>query len=281
MLLTQAQQLKEHLVALLAERPNMSASELQSRVSARSRVFSRRSIFKELKGLEQLGVVVKANGRYALQLIWIINMTSLLRGAYVSHLKASADSSSVALTGRMKLRFYDLARLDYAWMQLMVVLQQVHPHTCTRIWKPAQWFHLVHEHITENFFSALGCIDTKQHHLIGYDCYTCRYGTALIPRRFAKVKFVADAFGVGDSTYLTLIGDYLITIRLSSAFAQRMQRLFSTIEDKDDMLAPHVLSAMRGRVHSTLIVEYRPKGLAEIRDRFDQVFDRGSCKGVK
>ncbi len=273
MLLTQAQQLKELLVGLLAERPNMSASELQSEVATRSKIFSRRSIFKELKALEQLGVVVRANGLYALQLIWIINMISLLRGAYVSHLKGSVDPSSAALTGRMKLRFHDLARLDYAWMQLMLVLQQVHPHTCTRVWKPAQWFHLVHEHITENFFSALGRVDTKQHHIIGHDCYTCRYGAGLIPRRFARVKFVADAFGVGNSTYLTLIGDHLITVRLTSSFSQRMHRLFAAIRNKEEMLAPHVLSAMRGRVQSTLVVEYRPKGLAEIRDRFDHVFE--------
>ncbi len=274
MLLTQAQQLKELIVRLLAEQPNMSASEIQSEVATRSRAFSRRSIFKELAALEELGVVVRTRGRFALQLIWIINMTSLLRGAYISYLKASADVGAAALTERIKLKYYDLARLDYAWMQLMVVLQQIYPKTCTRVWKPAQWFHLVHEHITENFFSALGTIGTAQHHLIGHDCYTCRSGAEQIPRRFAKVRFAPDPFGLGLNTYLTLIGDHVITIRLNLSFAQRMHQLFSTIQNKQEMLAPGVLSAIRARVQSTLVMEYRPRGLAEIRARFDRVFDR-------
>ena len=279
MLLTDAQQLKEMIVALLAEHPHLSAADIQAQVATKERSFSRRAIFKELKTLEQLGVVVNAKGSYTLQLIWLINMTSLLRGAYLSCLRAAANSGGVPLSEKTRFTFYDLARLDYVWMQIIFVLQQVYPQSFIRVWKPEQWFHMVHEHITDNFFSALGTLGSKQRHLIGHDCYTCRYGAGLIPRRVGQFRFAPDAFKLGLGTYITLIGDHVITIRLNSGFAQRMHRLFSSIRNRDEMFAPHVLECVRGRVESSLVVEYRPKALKELSERFDAVFDRALVVG--
>ncbi len=250
----------------------MSAAELHSEIDLRARSFSRRAVFKELKALEALGVLLRNKGRYALQLIWIINMASLFRGAFLTYAREVSHSGSIPLSERVKLTYRDLARLDYTWMQFIVVLRQIYPKESIRVWKPEHWFHLVHEHIVESFFSALDEIEAKQYHLIGHDCFTCLYGAQQIPRRLVKVRFVDGPFGLGRNTYLTLIGDHLITIRLSATFSERMY-LFRKIRDKREMMAPEVLSLMRGPVKATLTVEYRPKGIVELQERFDRVFN--------
>jgi hypothetical protein len=273
MLFTRAQSLKEHLIELLALRPHMTAQALQAELTRRSCPFSRRAVFKELKALERLGVVLKTGSTYALQLIWIINMITLFRGAYLSYLEGVNNAESLALTKRVKLKYRDLAQLDHAWMQIIVILQQMYPDDYMRIWKPEQWFHLIHERTTDNFFSALAQVGTKQRHIIGHDCYPCRYGARQIPSSYAQVRFIPDPFSVGDTTYLTMIGEHLITIRLNSAFAQGMRRLFASITRKEEMLRPTLLDYMRGRAESSLVVEYQPKGLRELIARFDRVFE--------
>jgi hypothetical protein len=272
MLFTRAQSLKEHLIELLALRPHMTAEALRAELALRSSPFSRRAVFKELKALEQLGVILKTGSTYALQLMWIINMTTLFRGAYLSYLDGVNNTNSITLNKRVKLTYYDLARLDHAWMQIFVILQQMYPNDYMRIWKPEQWFHLIHERTTDNFFSALSQVGGKQRHIIGHDCYLCRYGARQIPSSLAQVRFIPDPFSLGITTYLTMIGEHLITIRLNSAFAESMRCLFASVTKKEEMLRPALLEFMRGRVESTLVVEYRPKGLRELIARFDRVF---------
>ncbi|MFN4894439.1 MAG: hypothetical protein ACK5GN_10750 [Pseudomonadota bacterium] len=276
MLLTEAEQLKEIIVVLLAGNPNLSATQIENRLAAGSRPFSRRAIFKELKILEQLGVLVNTNGHYALQLIWLINTTSLLRSAYLSYINTASNLGIIPLAERTRFTFYDLSRLDYVWMQIIFVLQQVYPQSLIRIWKPEQWFHLVHIQIMDNFFSALGKLGAKQRHLIGHDCFTCRYGARLIPRRVGQVRFSSDTSQLGLNTYITLIGDHVITIRLNAEFARRMHVLFASIRNREEMFAPNVLDSLRGRVESSLLVEYRPKALRALSNRFDMTFDRAS-----
>jgi hypothetical protein len=272
MLLTDTKNLRTLIIEALATTSNVSADCLAQAISERGRPFSKRAIYKELKILERLGVVVRAKMRYGLQLTWIINATSLLHNAYLNQVNYLSQAESPLLSGKTKFVFHDLARLDFAWMQLIVLLQKIYPNEPVRVWKPEQWFHLVHEHITTNFFGALERVGLRQQHVIGHDCYTCRRGAHAIPRRFADIRFEPDPFGVDIDTYLTLIGGHLITVRLQRGFARDMRALFASVKTESEMKASHVREFMRRRVRCTLVIAHEPKGLSALRERFERLF---------
>ncbi len=91
----------------------------------------------------------------------------------------------------------------------------------------------------------------------------------MIPRDRATVRFSEDPFGFGIATYITTIGEHLITIRLKQSAAERMRRIFSAIKNQKEMLAPEVLEFMRGRIQSVLVVEHNRRKVLDINERFD------------
>lgn len=269
MLNTEDKSLKDIIVELLSEEPGLTAELIGIQISKRVRKYSRRAIFKELHALEQLGVLFNVKGRYRLHLIWIINMSALFRSAYTAHLTNSPHVQDGILSAKTRMILGDLSSLDSVWMQIMFVLQQHYPREHFRIWKPEQWFHLIHSHVTEDFFIALKQIGAKHSHIIGNDCYTNRVGARMIPRDRATVTFSDDPFGFGIATYITTIGEHLITIRLQQSAAQRMRSIFAAIKNQKEMLAPDVLAFMRGRIKSVFVVEHNRRKVQEINNRFD------------
>jgi hypothetical protein len=272
MLATTDKTLKEAIVELLGEEANLTAEQIGARIARRERAFSRRAVFKELRSLEELGVLFKAKRRYHLQMIWIINMSAFLRGAYTAHLRNPPHTHLGALGAKTRINLTDLSSLDSAWMQIMFILQQLYPREQFRIWKPEQWFHLVHSNLTENFFVALGHIGSKHHHIIGHNCFVNRVGARMIPRSHARVTFLEDPLGVGMSTYITTIGEHVITIRINQSAAERMRTIFASIRNLKEMQALSVQEFMRGRIKSVLTVEHNPKKAREIQTRLDQAW---------
>ena len=272
MLATHHQDLKDLIIELLSEHPDMTAEDLRAEISLRSREYSRRAIFKELSALEELGVVLHSGRTYHLQMIWIINMNTLLRGAYLTHLQGRVAGRNRDFEGKTKLTFSNLLRLDTVWMQIMFVLQQRYPDSQFRIWKPEQWFHLLHSHITEGFMEALYHTKVAHRHIIEHDCYICRVGSRMIPRGRGEVKFSQSSLGFGSDTYITTIGEHMITVRLNRRSAEELRRRFSAIRSRKDLLASDVVDFMHGRIPSTLVVEHKPKDLAAINERFDRIF---------
>jgi hypothetical protein len=274
MLNTADKSLKEIIIELLAEEPRLTAERIGIQIAKRARKYSRRAIFKELRTLEHLGVLFKAKGHYQLHLIWIINMSALFRSAYTTHLASSPHIQAGILSAKTRMTLGNLCSLDSVWMQIMFALQQHYPHEHFRIWKPEQWFHLIHSHITEDFFVALNRIGAKHAHIIGHDCYTNRVGAEMIPRDRTLVRFSDDPFDLGIATYITTIGEHLITIRLKQSAAERMRRIFAGIRNQRDMLAPEVLEFMRGKIQSVLVVEHNRRKVIEINNRFDARFGK-------
>jgi hypothetical protein len=273
MLLKSFQDLRGTLVLLLADCPGSTALQLHERLGRRGRIYTLRAVYKELRFLEEQRVVVKTKKTFGLQLIWLINMTVLLNRAYRSYLTQTNVSELVPFSGKSELnKFPDLDRLDHFWMQVIVILQRFYKDEPMFVSKPHQWFHLSHEDLVDNYFDALNVLQVKQYHLIGRDCYVCRFGARKIPTESAIVLFSARAFISGMNVYYTLIGKHLLTVRLEAGFAQRMDELFCRIENLEQMKAQHVKEFMRRKVQSTLKIEYGTPKVARIRSLLEDIF---------
>lgn len=276
MLFTQITTLKSCIVEVLALEPQISAEELRLRVGARYRGFSRRAVYKELKILEKEGVVLRSKAGFSLQMLWVINMASLFHDAYLTLARApGADLSETGDGGPLiapsRMNFQNLGRLDYTWMQVMLLLMRRYPSETVFVFKPEQWFYLVHENITSMFLSAVGKIRSKTYHVIGNDCFVNRKGAAMLRPSAAKVVFQKDLLGLGDSTYITVIGDCLLTVKLDSKKATRMRELFSSVKNEADLARKKCREFLSSSFRSSLKIEFRPKALNDYKDRFRSI----------
>jgi len=98
-----------------------------------------------------------------------------------------------------------------------------------------------------------------------------RPSRAMIPKRHGKVVFEDNAFNTALETYLTLIGDHLITIKIAPDFALKMRQLFASIKSDKEMLSADALGFMKQPVRATLRVDYKPRDLKAIRERFERI----------
>jgi hypothetical protein len=101
----------------------------------------------------------------------------------------------------------------------------------------------------------------------------------MIPRERSQVKFTGAPSGFGADTYITTIGEHMITIRLNRGAAEEIRQRFSAISNRSKMLAPEVLELMRGRIPCTFAVEHKPKDLHAINERFDRAFKSKDRQG--
>jgi hypothetical protein len=274
MLLLDSTDLKSLLIKRLAQAPNSTASDLMAALESDGHRFSRRAFYKELKALESGAVLLKAGRTYALRIGWLINSISWFREAYLANVAQAPLGGEALFAKGSKFACQGLARLDFIWTQVIFALRHAAPKETICIWKPEQWFHLVHTDVTESYFKALGDLGAKQIHIIGHDCHTCRRGAAMIPKKHGKVVFKDNAFNTGLETYLTLIGDHLITIKISPDFALKMRQLFASIKSDKEMLSAEALGFMKQPVRATLRVDYKPRDLKAIRERFERIGGR-------
>ena len=85
MLLGTQETLEELLVRILAERPAARPADLHAEVCRRFREYSLPAVYKELRKLQNQGVVFRTGNTLSLSLAWVLNLTALTDRMYDVH----------------------------------------------------------------------------------------------------------------------------------------------------------------------------------------------------
>ena len=93
MILQTKENLEDFIVKALADAPSLTVAEISKKVIQDSKKYSSQAMYKELKKLQNGGVVVKSKRTYSLRLPWAFDLISL------------ADKLSAIYTERPQLSF--------------------------------------------------------------------------------------------------------------------------------------------------------------------------------
>src|SRR5262245_35928335 len=145
MLLSTRQSLADILVSILAEQSSSDVRRLHHEVASRHRHFSLPAVYKELRNLQEQGVVVRRKKELSLNMTWILNLIDLADRMYDTHVESPVPANVLPLeTGKTTFRFSNLARVDDFWMHAAILMLQHSQRKTMFQWFPHPWFNLVH-----------------------------------------------------------------------------------------------------------------------------------------
>ncbi len=273
MLLQEFPSLEELLVLGLIERPGASAKELNQWLSEHGNKYSLRGIYKELTKLSGQGIVFKTGESYSIHLAWIMQLLALGDRAFESYTQSPylLETLRSGATKQVE-RFSDLRKLDRLWTQLILALHTLHRGKTMCFWCPYQWFYLTQLFAVKQFYQAIDLAGHKRLHIIGTDTFLGRRALKDLPKH-GKYSFAESPFHRERSTYYTVIGDMVLTVKLDTQTTDRLDELFSAIQSERDINPSDLETFFRRRVRATLTCERDEVKAERLKKKFRAFFD--------
>ena len=226
MILHGSHQLDQLLVRLLARKPRQSAKSLHEQILRAGRGCTIQGVYHELRKLQRLGSIVKVGEYYSLSFLWIEELADIaymVQRRYVQNLAALLELPEPGKSKRW--RFFDLLRMDAMYVQLTLALRRQVANCATYEWCPNAWFTLIQEDIEKQFKSAMHASQAPLYVILG--------GTSTIESEWVKTRISpiinyarADHSFCGEaSSYVTVIGPYIIKAEIPRELAQSLRRI--------------------------------------------------------
>lgn len=263
--------LQESLIFTLGGAPNRTAKALQTDIAKIYKPCSLQAIYKELRGLQSRGVVVKANQLYSLSLAWVLKMiqfTDQLDHHYVRH---RAMPVLLPKPGESKVwHFTRLRRLEDFWVHLLLVLTESSKDRILYQWMPQPWIFLVQHQRQIDFQEAMHELKAKISLIIGGRNFLQRAFLRYLRKDLYQVSLEPSRFERRRTVYLSVIGDYILRIRIDPRTAKSLDRFFSEVSSERDLKLEQVLELFRRQGTFSVTVLHNRARASELRRQFKQ-----------
>lgn len=277
MLRTNERKLEELVVETLAESPHLSAEGIRLHVERRHRVFTVQAIYQELRKLERNGVVVRKRGLYSLRLLWLVEMSDFVSGAYVKFLKSDALLNEVPEEpGKKRWTFSNLRQLLDLWTELTFLLVPKVPVAERVLLEHVEhvWFHTANPVNEEQFARAMKR-ERVRYVLVsrGKTFLDTTYRESL-SKFGGECAFGVTGFPGKPDTYLSVLGSYVIDVKLAPALAAAVRETYRKIKGPGDLEPQALLHFAASRGRCTLELSLNPDRARRERRKFESYFGK-------
>ena len=272
MLALETTRLDELLVRLLATSPNLSAAELQKR-AGEVRGCSIQGVYHELRKLQAAGVVLKVRESYSLSLTWAFEFVKLADSVYDNYIVSASRSEILPEPNSSKSwKFTNLLRLDDFWVQAMVL---VFKHTNAKHlynWIPHPWYYFAQMSKVSHFYALFESEGWQYHTTIGDETYLDRRYAEGMPKSFFEYRLGEAPVFSDMSRYVTIIGDYMMSVKLDRETAARVNGLFDSIKSAEELMFGEVLSLLNAPGNLTFKIEHSPTKVGGYTRKYQRYF---------
>ena len=273
MILQSNEQLEHLIVKLLAQKPNLTAGEIQKRIEKKENAaYSIQGIYKELRKLQNEGVAVKVKNRFSLRIPWALDFMALADIMSQTYLNPQALLYLLPEKGRkFRWKFTSLLRTNDFWSQILLVMfqksstkklfgSQMHP-----------WWHLAQPQLEAQYVKSVG--------RVGGTLYIIIYGRTHLDRlaepfwkEHVVYSFGHNPFNLPLNVYITMMDDYIVTITIDSETARRMEALYNGAKRADVFDFEEVMRFFNHKAKAVCQIENNPKKAAIWRKKFSRFF---------
>lgn len=261
---------RELIIEVLSHKPLLTVEELYACInkSREERKYSIKAIYKELRKLREDGVVVRVQRKHALHLPWILETIAFANTLERNYVTNSVLPDLVPYEKRYTWHFQNLLQMNDFWSHLLLALIQQSKGKILLGWNPHPWFHLVQTEHEQQYIHALGLAKSKLYLVVGgnsfLDCWT---------KRFWDGNTVEYAFDVGlfmkdRTTYINVIDDYVLTVKLDQRVACDIDRIYQETHSMDEVDLASVISIFRNPTKAVIRLERCPKKARNIKAKF-------------
>jgi hypothetical protein len=273
MILSGHSKLADSLVAILARQPELSAADLHNLASKPERSYSLAAIYKELAKLKTQGIVVKQKDRFSLSLTWLFELQEFVDRVGVRYRNQDFLSTFLpGAVGKHSWSFSNLMSMDDFWNQILLALVSNFDGRSVLSWVPHPWFVLIHTEKERKLHSALRRLGRHFFTIFGGDAYLDHLAEKLYQKNIHTYSFAPGPFAKQVDTYLDVVGDYVLTVKIEGKLVSQIEKLFSSIRgrrDLDPLAAMEVLAAP-AKIRMTL--EKNSRLATTLRRKFEDYF---------
>lgn len=277
MLLGVNSSLENSVVTSLTQAGGLTASQILQSIHSRGSKASVQGIYKILTKLQQEGIINKQGTTYSLKLPWVLDLVELVEQMQEVYFKKDyfLQIIPISYTEKKRWHFKNLIKLIDFWIDIQLALIT---HTKSELIYssvPHAWYGLTHSKQWSHFQKLLNSRIKHQFTVIGNKTYLDQYLNALLKDPTNHTTHVLDNkdyFEKTNKIYTTVIGDYIISLKLSTEATTRIDNLFNQITDEDDMYTLDILDTFTKSVRSSIQIKKDPTAAKKYRNRFTKIF---------
>lgn len=273
MLLSPNPKIEEMLVAVLAERPNVTAKEVHERICAHYGQVSIQAVYQELKKLERNGVIFRHKRRYRLGLHWVLELASFADAVYDRYTEADVlgplpepNSPPVRWT------FHSIAAVVPFWTHLVLCMAQASKERICYEYMDHIWFHLCSSTVETKLLKAVKQLGVRHSIAVGGDTYLDRLYLEDVETQPPALRFGSSVFPPGKEQYLSCIGPYVLRIKPKKEFLPVIEAFYGSVSARRPLSAGTAAAFVSQRSRFTMTLEHNPAKAARIKRSFERFF---------
>ena len=272
MLFQTKETLSEHIVRILGNQHAVSAQSIHALLK-KTRNCSIQAVYKELRKLQEGGVVVKTKKHYSLRIPWAIEFVSFANKIKRHYLEFSQLIAILPEYNKKEIwHFSNLLRLNDFWSQLLLLLIQQSKEKILYGWNPHLWFHLVQTKQEKQYIDSLHKTESKLYLVIGGDTYLDRWAEKFLDKRVLQYAFSKQLFSKKQPCYLNVIDDYVLTVKIDSETMQSIEKIYNSVHSREELDIANILEVFNGKARVSIWLENNPPKARLIRGKFSRFF---------
>lgn len=273
MLLTPDQTLSERLVLALGRKQQCPAAWLLKQVSTKENCFSIQAVYKELRKLQQQGIVFKCGANYGLSLSWILNLWETVESMLDVQNSEQGQSMLLPAAGEKKtFHFSRLAAVDDFWIHSLFILLQNSSERTLYQWLPHPWFHLIHSRKSGPLQQALKTSKYKVQSIIGGNTYLDRLSERITTKGSYEFYYAAGPFQEERSIYYSASKEFLLSIRLDRRTSEAIEKLYQSVKRESELDLIKAARTIHTAGSITLSIERETRKASKVWKEFREYF---------
>jgi len=275
MLLGFNSELENMIILSLSQAGTMPADEILSTIKQRGKTVTLQGLYRVLKKLQAERIITKEKHHFSLRLPWIIEL-----GQFVEQLEQTYfDSTHLAKllptsTSQKRIwRFNNLLKMVEAWMQLVMAMAKTSQEKTMFTVAPHQWFALINLEEWTSFKKALLPLVEKQYTLIQGSKFVDKYLNA-VTKQAEEETYLSEACYIEEdlTLYRTIIDDTILTVRLDTVTAKKINTLFQQIKSEETMYLLDIFKTFTSKVRVTIMIKKDPILAQRYKKKFTRIF---------
>jgi len=252
--------LEDILVRILSENAALSAESLYRELKRRKGSYTLQALYKELRKLQQQGVVVRARGLYSLRLSWILSLTNLADRAYATCIDSPFPEELLPESEkRVKWAFNDMNRADDFYMQVLtkLLLAPSAPAAYTAMEHP--WFLFMNTQNELNHQRVLEQERKKQFVVLENDTPLDRAQVHLYDNISIKFAFSPELGICTTYSIVSAIGDFVLSEKLPARARSGFAEVYGKTRSMKDLNFKTITRICNTTGPSSVILERNPE----------------------
>lgn len=274
------QSLDNSVIKILATEGNSTAEDMLSTLRRDGHALTIQGMYRVLRRLQDGGVVIKEKMTYTLHLPWIIELTQFVERTEQVYFNEQylAQLLPTTIGERRIWRFTNLFKIVDIWTHVLLATAKAPtfgPRPTALTITPHLWFAFSHTaHWLQFKKSFLSCVGT-QYTIIGSQTFADKYLNALlkIPSQEHSYLSPPEDYPEKDrSVYRSIIGDYIISLKLDEETTRLIDTLFLDIKSEEDIRLIDIFELFTGKVRASLVIKKDPVKARRYWKKFERVF---------